>query len=194
MKIINNKIIIPRPSATPFKQGESCCGIPLFKGGAERLARWGIFALSFSILIFNFSIPAAYAQSSQTQTLNSNLPPTNINDTGFKLTVCDGPAEANLNHDSKYVPCDFNGAMMQVQHLINIAIVVGVVVAILLFSYAGFLYVTAQGNTTKISTAHGIFIKVLGGFIIMLSAWFIVYQILDWLTGKTGFSALLGNP
>jgi hypothetical protein len=92
-----------------------------------------------------------------------------------------------------YVVCNFNGAMLQVQHLINIMMVIGVLVAIVMFSYAGGLYIT--GSKPNVDKAHKIFPKVFGGFIIMLSAWFIVYQILSWLTGpSSGFNTLLGSP
>jgi hypothetical protein len=165
------------------------------------------YLLGFFIFYFLFFISAQTFTSAQTtQTLNSPTTNVNVNDSGFKFVVCDGPDVSNVqgytgpgangkNPDgSTYIPCDFNGAMMQVQHLINIAIVLGVLAAIVLFSYAGFLYVTASGNPGKLSQAHAIFKNVAIGFILMLSAWFIVYQILAWLTGDgSGFSALLGN-
>ncbi len=148
------------------------------------------FLLTLVVVVGPYS---ALAQNNPARTLNSPSNE-NVNDTGFKLTVCDGPAEANLNHDQNYVTCDFNGAMLQIQHLINIAMIVGVLAAIVLFTWAGFLYVTSAGDTTKLNSAHAIFKKVIIGFIIMLSAWFVVYQLLDWLTGKSGFGALLGSP
>ena len=124
---------------------------------------------------------------------------TNPNDSAFKIVVCDGPTLppsqlAKLPNGGKdYVPCDFSGVMRQVQHLINIMMVLGVLVAILMFSYAGYLYMT--GAKDKISHAHSIFQKTFVGFIIMLSAWFIVYQLLAWLTSNSGgFSTLLGSP
>jgi hypothetical protein len=126
------------------------------------------------------------------------------NNSAFRLSVCDGPAELNqidpktgqinpaLKNDPKFIPCNFQGLMIQVQHLINIMITVGVFAAIIGFSYAGYLYITGvPGNITK---AHEIFKKVGIGFIIMLSAWFIVYQILAWFTGNSGLKALLGTP
>jgi hypothetical protein len=119
---------------------------------------------------------------------------TNIKDPGFKLIVCDGPAQANSEKDPKYVPCDFNGLMKTIQHLINVAMVAGVVVAIFGFCYAGFLYITSGSQPNKRTEASKIFKNIGLGFIIMLSAWFIVYQILSWLTGDSGFSALLGKP
>jgi hypothetical protein len=110
----------------------------------------------------------------------------------FKIVVCDGPAGANTAKDPKYVPCDFNGIMLQVQHLINIMMVLGVFASIAAFSWAGWLYISGvPANKTK---AHAIFPKIFTGFIIMLSAWFIVYQILSWLTDNAAFKTLLGNP
>lgn len=133
---------------------------------------------------------------------------TDISKEGFRLTVCDGPTlpppskgrdlnkELNQEYQAKYhrnyVPCDFNGAMLQVQHIINIAIFVGVVMAIIGFFYAGYLYIT--GTQENIKKAKSIFPKIFGGFIIMLSGWFIVFQILSWLTGEgSGLGALLGK-
>ncbi len=82
--------------------------------------------------------------------------------------------------------------MKQVQHLIDIAMVLGVLAAIILFVYAGYLYITGiPGNIDK---AKGIFPKVFWGFIIMLVAWFVVFQLLSWLTGNSGFGTLLGSP
>lgn len=158
-----------------------------------------ILVLVFTII---FSVNIVFAASD---------PVLNPNNSAFKIVVCDGPtfptdasgkltaegqklktaAEKDLN-GRPYVPCDFNGVMLQVQHLINIMMVLGVLVAIAMFSYAGGLYIT--GSKPNVDKAHKIFPKVFLGFIIMLSAWFIVYQILSWLTDNAGFKALLGTP
>lgn len=143
--------------------------------------------------------------------VSAQAPAVNLSDPGFKIIACDGPE--GLGHvnpqtgaidltkvngqykyplKSGYVPCNFKGVMIQLQHLINIMMAAGVLVAIVGFSYAGFLYIT--GKKGNIDKAHEIFPKVFFGFIIMLSAWFIVYQILSWLTDNGGFSTLLGNP
>lgn len=129
-----------------------------------------------------------------TQTLQTPLtePTTNPSSSAFKIAVCDGPAGANKNNDPKYVPCDFNAVMLLIQHLINIMMVIGVLVAIVMFSFAGWLMIT--GTEKNISRAKSIFPKVFIGFIIMLSAWFIVYQVLSWLASNDGFKALLGTP
>ena len=123
--------------------------------------------------------------------------------TSFKLVSCDGPTlpttgtakaafmktwlEQNpTKKEGDYKPCDFNGALDQIQHLMNIMIILGVIVAILLFSWAGYLMVsvTFTGKKADLDTAKDIFQKVATGFIIMLVAWFIVYQIISWLAGS----------
>ncbi len=114
----------------------------------------GLAALFVSVIVFMCMVSFALTTSAQTPssipspigpnnvganqgTLPNqsftNEPTLNTNDSGFRLTVCDGPTlpkdgsvlpPANLGHT--YVPCDFNGLMKQVQHLINIAILLGV--------------------------------------------------------------------
>jgi len=128
---------------------------------------------------------------SQAQTAT---PTANISSTGFRLLVCDGPV-LPPNYTPKptgtYTPCDFKGLMMQVQHFIDIAMVLGVLVALAGFTWAGALYIT--GEPGKISQAHEIFPKIVEGFVIMICGWFIVYQLLFWLTGANTFSILLGG-
>ncbi len=169
-----------------------------------------IFALSaLPLLLFSlFSFPV-FAQT-PTQTLNSENDPVDVSKPGFKLVVCDGPdlsvlptgTIVNVNgrptpitHGAKidgYTPCNFNGLMLTIQHLLNIAMVAGVFAAIGGFCYAGFLLI--KGTAGADSKAKDIFQKVGVGFIIMLSAWFIVYQVLSWLTDNSAFKSLLGNP
>ena len=124
----------------------------------------------------------------------------NITSEAFKLIVCDGPDMSKTPQgnpirtppSSPYIPCDFKAVMDQVQHLINIMLVLGVVAAIGGLCYAGYLYIS--GTEQNINKAKDILPKLAWGFIIMLSAWFIVYQILSWLTGNSGFTRLLGSP
>ena len=161
-----------------------------------------MMGLNFQLPTSNFqlliSIPVTQAAA----------PVIDPNSSAFKIVVCDGPTlpdkEPNnllrienerlgkLTPSRTYVPCDFNHFMLQIQHVINVLMILGVLAAIFGFSWAGFLYIT--GDPGKIKQAHTIFPKVFGGLIIMLSAWFIVYQILSWLTDNPGFKTLLGSP
>ncbi len=164
------------------------------KNGVASIARWGVLLACLVSVLSVTTIPVAIAAE----------PTTNLNSSAFKIVACDGPE--NLNHinpatgkieqgyiaDPSFVPCNFKGVMIQIQHLINIMMVVGVFASIAAFSWGGFLYITGkEGNIKK---AHEIFPKVFIGFIIMLSAWFIVYQILSWLTDNDAFKSLLGSP
>lgn len=113
-------------------------------------------------------------------------------DPNFKLSVCDGPTWVGTDPKPEgYVACDFNGLMSQAQFLINAMIILGVLAAIVSFSYAGLLYMS--GEQGKISHAKDIFKKTGIGLIMMLTAWFIVYQLLDWLAAGSAAKALLGS-
>lgn len=146
--------------------------------------------VTLCILVFLFATPTARAQ---------NEPSDNPSESNFKIVYCDGPelppkvleaTKAKLGGRA-YIVCDANAAVKQVQHLINIMIALGILGAIIGFCYAGYLYIT--GVPGNISKAHEIFKKVVMGFIIMLVAWFIVYQVMIWLTGESGFMTLLGK-
>lgn len=150
----------------------------------------------------NGTLPTA---TPTTRNSTGDVSPTSVDITksSFKLLICDGPEE--LKHynpatnkieegftNDDFIPCDFRGLMMQLQHFINIAMVLGVLVALGGLLWAGALYIS--GAPEKIKQAHKIFPSIFWGFIIMLSAWFIVYQILEWLTGPNAksFGVLLG--
>jgi|GEM_PF-1566762 len=162
----------------------------------------------------------ANGNAAYTLTTDPSAAPDATGRNGFQLTVCDGPAFLNTQAahrikqyddtititpvgwtpDPNYIPCDFNGAMIQIQHLINIAMVLGVLAAIAGFSYAGFLLISMSitGKMDDRKKALDIFKKVIIGFVVMLVSWFIVYQIIDWLvvkdsTGKSSLQYLLGN-
>ncbi len=76
-------------------------------------------------------------------------------------------------------PCGFNDFITLAQNIINGWIMGGVTIAAIGFAYAGFLYITAMGSEEKIHHAHAIFIKVVWGFVFMLSAWLIVKTLED---------------
>jgi len=160
---------------------------------------------------FSFIALGIYSTSAQTQTLTMPTGATDPTQSSFRVIICDGPAALNTSsthqisnpngggtitdpkwhEDPNFRACDFNGAMMQIQHLIDIFMVLGVFAAIILFTYAGFLLMTGKEDDRK--KAKSIFPKVAVGFIIMLSAWFIVFQLLNWLTGNGIFTKLLGS-
>jgi len=96
------------------------------------------------------------------EVLARDYPAIDFTDTGTGLVTCEGP-DCNL--------CSLVGL---VQNVINFMVYVAIFVATLMITYAGILYVTAGGSEDRLKKAHGIFWKVLIGFIIILAAWMIV--------------------
>ena len=144
--------------------------------------------------------------------MNPQVPQVNLNDTpsngspwgGFKLSVCDGPDLSGLKQSivinfngqrtvvatgtnpTGYVPCNFTGLMIQAQFLINVMLALGVLAALIGFAYAGFLYIGSPVVDNK-KKATEMLPKIFWGFVIMLVGWFIVHQILIWLTGNSAY-------
>ncbi len=158
-----------------------------------------ISASALAILLGSASIAPILAATNSVPEVNLNSKPTNGPFGAFQLLQCDGPklpssmadylAKFKAERGRDYRVCNFQGLMDQVQYLINAMIILGVVGAVVGFVYAGYLYIT--GIPSNISKAHAIFPKVFWGLILMLTAWFVVYQILEWLTGNA--SAYLGG-
>lgn len=79
-----------------------------------------------------------------------------------------------------YGPCELVSTLSNVlRFLVTIAGIIAVIVVV----YVGFLYVTSQGNPTKIAKGKGMFMDVVIGFVIALSAYLIVNTIMAVLVG-----------
>ncbi len=217
--ISTNHSVIPAPG---FRRGQAPAGIqghadyssgntldPRFRGGDKKVVFY------VSVLLFSFS-PFLLVHSSVFAA--NNVPAVDLNSPSFHLLQCDGPDLSGLPKDTKitiygksytiegqnpiitnadgsnshqYQPCNFQGLMIEVQYLLNVMTIVAVLAAIVGFAYAGYLYIT--GTQENLKKARSMFPKLAIGFILILTAWFIVYQILAWLTGNAGAAALLGN-
>ncbi|MFM2357377.1 MAG: Type secretion system pilin [Candidatus Parcubacteria bacterium] len=73
--------------------------------------------------------------------------------------------------------CGFNDIVGLINRLVKFVFYVSVPIAALLFAYAGFLFLTAGPNAGQADRAKGIFTNVAVGFIIILSAYLIVYTV-----------------
>lgn len=80
--------------------------------------------------------------------------------------------------------CDWSSLVVLAQNVLNFIIYIGILAAAGLFMYAGFLYMTAAGDGSKVTKAKGIFFAIVIGLIIILTAWLIVNTLLAALTGK----------
>lgn len=69
-------------------------------------------------------------------------------------------------------------------NVINFAIAFSVIIATLMFAYAGILYVTAASKPDQVKKAHGVFVNVFVGLVIVLTAWLLVNITFSVLTGR----------
>lgn len=165
-------------------------------------------SIATTLLIFLFVFGIFGQVSAQTDRARDASTPLNtkVTDPGFRLVVCDGPDLSDvkdpmvhryngeeisyIGNPPWYIPCNFNGIMMQIQHLINIMIYLGVIVAVLSSFFIGWLFL--KGTEKDRSRAKEMMPKLFWGFVIMLVAWFAVSQIMKWLAAP-GLDSLLGK-
>ena len=74
-------------------------------------------------------------------------------------------------------PINIKNIVDFLKKLIDIAIMLGIPVAVLFIIYAGFLFVTAQGNPTKLAAARKALLAAIIGTAILLGAWVIATAI-----------------
>ena len=84
--------------------------------------------------------------------------------------------------------CNFDALIALVNKVINYILLLAIPIAAIMFTYAGFLLVTAGGESAGAKTkAKTIFTNAVWGLIIALAAWLIVKLILT----TVGFSTTL---
>ena len=80
--------------------------------------------------------------------------------------------------------CNWSALLQLAQNLLNLMIQLAVIIAAGMFAYAGWLYFSAGGDSSRISQAHKIFFAVVVGIVLTLVAWLVVNVILETLTGE----------
>jgi hypothetical protein len=104
---------------------------------------------------------------------------------GTSLVQCDGV----VSHSGEIV-CNFAALIRQIQYIINWMFAIAVPIAIAMFAYAGFLFMS--GIPSKRTQAKAIFATVGTGFLLMLIGWFVIYTVVLWLAKPDqGFTSLL---
>jgi hypothetical protein len=92
---------------------------------------------------------------------------------------------------SEQNPCAFSDFFQLINNIINFLLFnIAFPLSALAFAVAGWMYLTAGGDTGKIKSAHEIFKNVAVGLIIALSAWLVVNAILTGLGIKDAFKLL----
>lgn len=90
--------------------------------------------------------------------------------------------------------CDFNDLIILAQTVINFLIFkIASPLAAVMFAYAGFLYLTNQGNESQVKKAHDIFWYVFIGLVVALAAWLVVNFILEFFLGSGSSYNFLGS-
>ena len=77
--------------------------------------------------------------------------------------------------------CDYNDFIQLIQNVITFLLYMAAPIAAGMFAWAGWLYMSALGDTGKIAKATSIFGTVFWGIIIALSAWLAIKLITDLL-------------
>ncbi len=77
--------------------------------------------------------------------------------------------------------------------IVEYIIVIASILAAMFFMYAGWLYLSSAGDTSKIEQAHKIFKDVGWGFVLLLAAWLIVVSILEALGAKPWLLQFFGR-
>ena len=88
------------------------------------------------------------------------------------------PSLTNICDPISNVPCDFRSLISLANTIIKFFIILGSSVFAIMFSYAGYLFLTANGSSGQLTKAKGFFWDAILGFVIMLSAWLFVDFIL----------------
>ncbi|MFA5831178.1 MAG: hypothetical protein WC878_05105 [Candidatus Paceibacterota bacterium] len=99
----------------------------------------------------------------------------------------------NQEDPSAAQDCQFNHFIELVQRVMNFLLfVVAVPFAAISFAWAGWLYLSAAGNESKVKEAHQIFGAVALGLCIALAAWLIVHAIIKGLGVSEQYNFLGG--
>ena len=95
-----------------------------------------------------------------------------------------GVATGNLapGEEARNKPCDFAALMDTINYIIKWVFGLTIPIFIGMCAYAGILYMTP--NSTNRASANKMLWTGIKGFILMLSAWFIVSTLVDWLVAK----------
>ena len=105
------------------------------------------------------------------------------------LVFCNtGKPDASGNFSTN---CGFPELIDLAQRFINFLILkIAIPVAAVSFSYAGYLILTAAGNSGQVAKGKEVFVKVGIGLMWMLAAWLVVDLILTALLSNSGYSLL----
>ena len=86
--------------------------------------------------------------------------------------------------------CTFADLITATKKLVNFGTEFALIFSVVVIAWAGFKYMTSEGNPDKIKEANGMFLNVAKGIVIVLAAWLIVNLITTALL-KPGISNII---
>lgn len=86
--------------------------------------------------------------------------------------------------------CGWEDLLTLIGNIMKFAVYISASLSAIAFAYAGFLYMTAFGQSGKIEQAHGIFTKTLIGIFFVLCSYLLVALVLKSLGVNANFSLI----
>lgn len=83
--------------------------------------------------------------------------------------------------------CDFGDFLQLIQTIIDFMVAIAVPIAVILFTYAGVLYLTDTGKEQNITKAKKIMADTVIGLLIVVSAWLVVRTVVGHLLDNEKF-------
>jgi hypothetical protein len=132
-----------------------------------------LFSLILISSVANFTFAADPIENNPAKNPNFQLVPCGVNG-GLQGPTQSGAALGNESSRE----CGWSDLITLANNVVNFLVVISVSLAILAFCYAGFLYITAFGQSGKVEQAHHIFSAALTGIFFVLCGWLIIATIL----------------
>ncbi len=87
--------------------------------------------------------------------------------------------------------CDAGQFFQLMDKVIQYLLFIAIPISALAFAYAGWLYMTAGGDSGNVGRAKDMFWSIFWGFFWMLSGFLVIYTILNFLTGDSEYTKFL---
>ncbi|HUD02987.1 MAG TPA: pilin [Candidatus Paceibacterota bacterium] len=161
-------------------------------GGGTQSATLGSGGGTQNATVGSTNSSASTQTSSSGSGSNTSSSNTSSSNTGFLVPCGYGTFNPNDTSgtatDQNSTGCQACSLAQLVQNIINFLIGLSIPVAAALFAWAGVLYFTSAGDTSKHSKAKGIFTNTFIGFVIVITAWLVVNTLLHVIFQQGAFS------
>lgn len=143
--------------------------------------------------------PVGPEQGSGPTTVTPNTVDTGGFPTGETVTnpispiLNDGGTPSGLVSCQGVVDCNFCTFVALIQKVINWMLAISVLVAAIMFAWAGILYFTALGKPAQLERAKNIFVAVAIGFVLALAGYLVVQTIVNAVVKQNFFANIGGN-